>query len=79
MVDGGADPHPLSRLGVWGRLLEAAKKARGVELGMTFLDGTNIRAHHEAAGAQKRGTTRGSETAVRRLAEAVEGLAPRPS
>src|ERR687889_587837 len=32
-----------SRLGVWGRLLALAQE-RGVQLGMTFLDGTNIRA-----------------------------------
>ena len=43
-----------ARLGVWERLLEAAK-ARGVELGMAFLDGTNVRAHAKAAGAAKRG------------------------
>src|SRR4051812_35381000 len=43
-----------SKLGVWQRLLEAAQ-ARGVELGMAFLDGTSIRAHHKAAGAPKKG------------------------
>src|SRR5918911_4102208 len=32
-----------AELGVWPRLLEAAP-ARGVELGMAFLDGTSIRA-----------------------------------
>ena len=42
-----------SRLGVWGRLLAAAQ-ARGVELGMAFLDGTSVRAHQKAAGAAKR-------------------------
>jgi hypothetical protein len=26
---------------------------QGVALGMTFVDGTNIRAHHKAAGAKK--------------------------
>ncbi|WP_090561087.1 IS5 family transposase [Belnapia rosea] len=39
-----------SRLGVWERLLGMAQ-ARGVELGMAFLDGTSIRAHQKAAGA----------------------------
>src|SRR4051794_38062986 len=45
-----------AHLGVWERLLLLAQ-ARGVQLGMTFLDGTNIRAHHKAAGAEKRGPT----------------------
>ena len=39
-----------SRLGVWERLLVLAQE-RGVQLGMTFLDGTSVRAHHKAAGA----------------------------
>jgi hypothetical protein len=33
-----------SRSGVWERLLAMAQE-RGVQLGMTFLDGSNIRAH----------------------------------
>jgi transposase len=45
-----------ARLGVWPRLLEAAQ-ARGVELGMAFLDGTSVRAHPKAAGAPKTGAT----------------------
>ena len=67
-----------SRLGVWDRLLGAAK-ARGVELGMTFLDGTSVRAHRSAAGAAKKGDLERAATLVRRLAEAVEAMAPRPS
>jgi transposase len=39
-------------LGVWERLLELVQE-RGVALGMTFLDGTNLRAHQKAAGAKK--------------------------
>ena len=35
---------------------------------MTFLDSTNIRAHHKAAGAEKRGSTARSEMYARRLA-----------
>ncbi len=49
-----------SRLGVWERLLTLSQDCC-VRLGMTFLDGTNIRAHHKAAGAAKNrhfGTTR---------------------
>jgi transposase len=42
-----------AKLGVWPRLLEAAQ-ARGVELGMAFLDGTSIRAHPKAAGAPRK-------------------------
>ncbi len=42
-----------SRLGVWERLLGLAQE-RGVELGMTFLDGTSIRAHQKAAGARQK-------------------------
>ncbi len=45
------------RLGVWERLLEVAQR-RSVALGMVFLDGTAIRAHQKAAGAQREGTDR---------------------
>lgn len=43
-----------ARLGVWERLLDLAQQ-RGVALGMVFLDGTNIRAHQKAAGAERMG------------------------
>ncbi len=43
-----------ARLGVWERLLELAQR-RGVALGMAFLGGTGIRAHHKAAGAGREG------------------------
>lgn len=43
-----------ARLGVWERLLELARR-RGLALGMVFLDGTGIRAHHKAAGARRGG------------------------
>jgi transposase len=39
-----------ARLGVWERLLNLVQE-RGVQLGMTFLDGTSVRAHQKAAGA----------------------------
>ena len=67
-----------ARLGVWDRLLDAAKE-RGVVLGMAFLDGTSARAHAKAAGASKKGEPERNATLVRRLAEAVEAMAPRPS
>ena len=65
-----------SRLGVWERLLAMAQ-ARGVELGMTFLDGTSIRAHQKAAGAAKKAPLRRNATRVRRLAALVAAMAPR--
>ena len=67
-----------ARLGVWERLLDLAQ-ARGVALGMTFLDGTSIRAHAKAAGAAKKGALEQNVTRVRRLAALVEDMAPRPS
>src|SRR5947208_9057925 len=45
-----------AHLGVWERLLLLAQE-RGVRLGMTFLDGTSIRAHQKAAGAARKGAT----------------------
>src|SRR3954451_4428479 len=63
-------------LGLWERLLLLAQE-RGVQLGMTFLDGTSIRAHHKAAGAEKRGPTARVEMSVRRLAARVAATAPR--
>src|SRR3954451_5326574 len=43
-----------AHLGVWERLLDRVQQ-RGVALGMAFLDGTTIRAHQKAAGADKKG------------------------
>ena len=67
-----------SRLGVWERLLVMAQE-RGLELGMTFLDGANVRAHQKAAGAARKGALRRSATSVRRLAARVAAMAPRPA
>ena len=67
-----------ARLGVWERLLDMAK-TRGVELGMTFLDGTSIRAHHKAAGAAQKAPLRRSAALVRGLAARVAATAPRPA
>jgi transposase len=55
-----------ARLGVWERLLGVAQE-RGVNLGMTFLDGTSIRAHQKAAGARRKGALKLSEMHVRGL------------
>lgn len=67
-----------ARLGVWERLLTLVQ-ARGLQLGMTFLDGTNIRAHQKAAGAAKNAMLRHNEIIVRRLAVLVAGMGPRPA
>jgi transposase len=68
----------MPRTGVWERLL-ALVQERGVELGMTFLDGTAIRAHQKAAGAAKKAPHRRSATRVRRSAAPVAATAPRPA
>ena len=54
MVDAAQTHIRRARPGVWERLL-ALVQERGLRLGMTFLDGTGIRAHHQAAGAAKTG------------------------
>lgn len=65
-----------SKFGVWQRLFEKVKD-RDQALGMVFLDGTTIRAHHKAAEAAKKGDTVDAAEIVRRLAAHVEALAPR--
>jgi transposase len=65
-----------AKQGVWEDLLDLVQQ-RGVALGMTFMDGTTIRAHHKAAGAEKRGSTARSEMSVRRWAALVAATAPR--
>ena len=65
-----------AHLGVWERLLLVAQ-GRGVQLGMTFLDGTSIRAHQKAAGAAKKGALQRNETAVKRLAALVGAMGPK--
>src|SRR4051812_20388589 len=64
------------RLGVWERLLLLAQE-RGVQLGMTFLDGASIRAHQKAAGAEKRGPTARRAMSVRRGAARGAATGPR--
>jgi transposase len=60
-----------ARLGVWERLLALAQD-KGVQLGMTFLDGTSIRAHQKAAGAARKGARKRNGTPVRRWGARVE-------
>jgi transposase len=66
-----------AKLGVWDCLLDMAK-ARGVELGLAFIDGTSVRAHAKAAGAAKKGELREAMIKVRRLGALVAALAQRP-
>ena len=66
-----------AKLGVWQRLLDLGQQHR-VRLGMAFLDGTSIRAHHKAAGAPKKGDLHEAEIVVRHLAEAVAAMEPKP-
>ncbi len=75
-MDGGSDLHPLGTPGVWDRLL-ALVQERGVQFGLTFLDGSSIRAHHNAAGAARKPTLLHNETTVKRLAGLVAAIEPR--
>ena len=68
-----------AELGVWERLLDLAQDhAGGLELGLAFLDGTNIRAHAKAAGAPKKGELRKAETSVKRLVALAAASAAKP-
>src|SRR3954451_1723106 len=67
-----------AKQGVWERLLDLVQQ-HDIALGMSFLDGTNIRAHHKAAGAQKRGSTATSEMCARRLAALAAAMAQKPA
>ena len=65
-----------ARLGVWERLLTLVQE-RGVQLGMTFLDGTSIRAHQKAAGAARKGALQRIGTPTKRWAARVGAMEPR--
>lgn len=67
-----------SKRGVWERRLDVAQQ-RGIALGMTFRDGTTIRAHQKAAGAQKSGSTAQSATSVKRWAALGAATVPKPA
>ena len=49
-----------------------------MHLGMTFLDGTSVRAHQKAAGARRKGALKLNKTIVKHLAGPVAAMAPRP-
>src|ERR687883_645168 len=65
-----------ARLGVWEPLLGLAQD-RGVQLGMTFLDGTSIRAHQKAAGAARKGALQRSGTPAKPWAARAGATEPR--
>ncbi len=67
-----------AKQGVWERLLDLVQQ-HGIALGMTFIDGTTIRAHHKAAGAQQRRPTAGSAMCARRLAALAAAMAQKPA
>jgi transposase len=69
-----------AKQGVWERLLELELvQQRGIALGMTFFDVTNIPARPKVAGARKGGPTARSEMCARRLAALVTAMATRPA
>ena len=74
----GRDQH--ARHGERSRRIDRADAAeRGVQLGMTFLDGTSVRAHQKAAGAAGKGATRRDGVRVRRLAALVAAMERKPA
>src|SRR3954470_14577865 len=78
VVAGGAAVHSLGEAGCLGAPARAGPAARH-RAWHDFLDGTNIRAHHKAAGAQKRGSTAVSEMCARRLAALAAAMARKPA
>ena len=67
-----------SKLGVWQQLLDLCQE-RGLSLGLVHLDGTVIRAHQKAAGAEKRGSRGRSEMSVKLWAALVVATARKPA
>ena len=71
-------PPKLTSSSDAGRLdLLQAEDMQGVQLGMTFLDGTSIRAHQKAAGAARKGALQRGGTPVRPWAGLVVGMGPK--
>ncbi len=52
---------------------------RGVRLGMTFLDGSNIWAHQKAAGAAQKGAAEPDALRVKLLADLVAAMERKPA
>ena len=78
LVAGRAAVIRWSKLGVRQRLLDLCQE-KGLSLGLVHLDGTIIRAHQKAAGAEKRGSRGRSETSVKLWAALVAATAQRPA
>ncbi len=55
----------------------AQDRAAGLEPSLSFLDGTNIRAHPKAAGAPGKRDQAQAETSVKRLVALAAASAPR--
>ena len=66
-----------AKQGIWERLRDLVQQ-HDIALGMTFIDGTNVRAHHKAAGAKKGGSTASREMCARRLAALAAATAQKP-
>ena len=67
-----------AKQGAWERLLGLAQaRAGGLDLGLAFLDGTNIRARAKAAGAPEKGDLQQAETSVKRLVALAAASGPR--
>ena len=67
-----------AKQGAWGRLLELVQQ-HWMALGMTFLNGTSLRARQKAAGARKGEPIPRSEASARRLAAPAAAKARRPA
>ena len=67
-----------ARLGVWERLPTLVQD-KGVQLGMTVLDGTSIRAHQKAAGATRKGALKLNGTPMRRSGALAAAMGPKPA
>ena len=65
-----------AKQGVWERLRDLVQQ-HDIALGMIFLDGTNIRAHHKAAGAEKRGPPARRAMSVKPWAARAAAMGPR--
>lgn len=64
-----------AQLGIWERLLNLVRE-RGIQLGMTLLDGTSVRAHQKAARALRKGDLKLNERNVKCLVRLVAAIAP---
>ena len=78
LVDGRAGRHSLACQGMWECLLVLVQE-HSLQLGLTFIDGTNIPAHHSVARAAMSEKLWHNQLVVRRLTVLVAALAPGPA